>query len=49
MMLNNASIPRGGVIVSVGSTEGFGYQPLVSAGGTATVSVAGYYFSNQYW
>ena len=39
--VNNASIPRGGVIVSVGSIEGFGYQPLVSAGGTATVSVAG--------
>jgi len=38
---NNASIPIGGVIVSVGSTEGFGYQPLVSAGGTAIVSVAG--------
>jgi len=39
--INNASIPRGGIIVSVGSTEGFGYQPLVSAGGTATVSAAG--------
>ena len=39
--VNNASIPRGGVIVSVGSIEGFGYQPLVSAGGTATVSIAG--------
>ena len=39
--VNNASIPRGGIIVSVGSTGGFGYQPLVSAGGTATVSVAG--------
>ena len=39
--INNASIPRGGIIVSVGSSEGFGYQPLVSAGGTATVSVAG--------
>jgi hypothetical protein len=39
--VNNASIPRGGVIISVGSTEGFGYQPLVSAGGTVTVSVAG--------
>jgi len=38
---NNASIPRGGIIVSVGSTEGFGYQPLVSAGGTAIVSIAG--------
>ena len=31
----------GGVIVSVGSTEGFGYQPLVAAGGTAAVSIAG--------
>jgi hypothetical protein len=39
--VNNASIPRGGIIVSVGSTEGFGYQPLISAGGTAIVSVAG--------
>lgn len=39
--VNTASIPRGGVIISVGSTQGFGYQPLVSAGGTALVSVAG--------
>ena len=39
--INAGSIPRGGIIVSVGSTEGFGYQPLVSAGGTAIVSVAG--------
>jgi hypothetical protein len=39
--VNTASIPRGGIIVSVGSSEGFGYQPLVSAGGTATVSIAG--------
>ena len=38
---NNASLPVGGVIVSVGSTNGFGYQPLVAAGGTATVSAAG--------
>jgi hypothetical protein len=38
---NNASIPKGGIIVSVGSTKGIGYQPLVSAGGTAIVSVAG--------
>ena len=38
---NNASIPRGGIIVSVGSTTGFGYQPLVSAGGTAIVSISG--------
>ena len=39
--VNTASIPRGGIIVSVGSTEGFGYQPLVSAGGTAIVSGLG--------
>jgi hypothetical protein len=39
--VNTASIPAGGIIVSVGSTEGFGYQPLVSAGGTAVVSIAG--------
>ncbi len=38
---NNASVPRGGIIVSVGSSNGFGYQPLVSAGGTAIVSIAG--------
>ena len=38
---NNASVPRGGIIVSVGSSGGFGYQPLVSAGGTAVVSTAG--------
>jgi hypothetical protein len=38
---NNANIPVGGVIVSVGSVEGFGYQPLVGAGGTAIVSAAG--------
>ena len=38
---NNANIPVGGVIVSVGSTAGFGYQPLISAGGTVTVSSAG--------
>ena len=39
--INTISIPYGGVIVSVGSTDGFGYQPLVSAGGTAIVSIAG--------
>ena len=38
---NNANIPVGGLIVSVGSTSGLGYQPLVSAGGTAVVSTAG--------
>jgi hypothetical protein len=36
-----SSFPRGGMIVSVGSIEGFGYQPLVSAGGTAIISVGG--------
>jgi len=36
-----SSYPVGGVILSVGSTEGLGYQPLVAAGGTATVSTAG--------
>ena len=39
--VNVSTLPRGGIIVSVGSTEGFGYQPLVSAGATVTVSVAG--------
>jgi hypothetical protein len=39
--VNTASIPRGGIIISVASTEGFGYQPLVSAGGTAIVSGLG--------
>ncbi len=39
--VNTAGIPRGGIIVSVGSTQGFGYQPLISAGGTAIVSSAG--------
>jgi len=39
--INTASVPYGGVIVSVDSTDGFGYQPLVSAGGTAIVSIAG--------
>lgn len=33
-----SSFPRGGMIVSVYSTEGFGYHPLVSAGGTAVIS-----------
>ena len=36
-----SSFPVGGIIISVGSTEGFGYQPLVSAGGTAIVSGLG--------
>ncbi|MGA1048832.1 MAG: hypothetical protein ACO3UU_12560, partial [Minisyncoccia bacterium] len=39
--VNTASIPRGGIILSIGSSQGFGYQPLVSAGGTAIVSFSG--------
>ena len=39
--VNTTSLPRGGVILSIASTSGFGYQPLVSAGGTAVVSSAG--------
>jgi hypothetical protein len=35
------SSPVGGEIVSVDSTKGLGYQPLVAAGGTAIVSSAG--------
>ena len=38
---NTATIPVGGLIVSIGSSKGFGYQPLVAAGGTVTVSIAG--------
>ena len=38
---NRSSLPVGGRFISVGSTEGFGYQPLVSAGGTAVISAAG--------
>jgi len=39
--INTKNITRGGIIVSLASTGGFGYQPLVAAGGTAIVSVAG--------
>ena len=38
---NNASVPRGGIPISIGSSNGLGYQPLVSAGGTAIVSISG--------
>ena len=38
---NITNLPLGGVILSVGSTEGTGYQPLVAAGGTAVVSAGG--------
>jgi len=36
-----SSYPKGGIIVSVASAEGLGYQALVSAGGTAVVSGVG--------
>jgi hypothetical protein len=39
--VNNTSLPRGGSIVSVATSEGFGYQARVSAGATATVSGLG--------
>ena len=39
--VNISTLPIGGVILSLGSTEGHGYQPLVAAGGTAVVSSAG--------
>jgi hypothetical protein len=36
-----SSFPKGGIIVSVGSDAGLGYQPLISAGGTAIISGLG--------
>jgi hypothetical protein len=36
--VNTANIPVGGVLVSLGSSAGSGYQPLVSAGGTVSIS-----------
>ena len=39
--VNVSDYPVGGVIVSVGSIEGLGYQPLVAAGGSVVVSTAG--------
>ena len=38
---NKTDLPLGGLIISVASTEGFGYQPLVSAGATVTVGPNG--------
>ena len=38
---NTSGLPLGGVLLSLGSTEGFGYQPLVSAGATAKVTNVG--------
>jgi hypothetical protein len=39
--VNRTEFPVGGLIVNIGSTEGFGYQPLVAAGGTAIISGLG--------
>ena len=39
--INVNNVPKGGVIVSVASKDGYGFQPLVGAGGTALVSAAG--------
>jgi hypothetical protein len=36
--VNTSNVPLGGMIVSVASTAGLGYQPLVAAGGTAIIS-----------
>ena len=38
---NKTHYPLGGVIVSVGSSAGFGYQPLIGAGGSAIVATSG--------
>jgi len=34
---NKSDVPRGGTIISLGSTNGLGYQPLIQAGATCTV------------
>ena len=39
--VNTGNIPKGGVIVSVAGSTSYGYQPLVSAGGTAIISGLG--------
>jgi hypothetical protein len=38
---NRATIPRGGTIISVASTPGLGFQPLISAGASCFVSAGG--------
>jgi hypothetical protein len=38
---NTSGVPRGGIIVSIESSNSFGLQPLVSAGGTAIISTSG--------
>ena len=39
--VNTATVPTGGIIISVGSSEGLGYQPLVGAGATIGFSASG--------
>jgi len=39
--VNQNQIPRGGIIVSLGSTEGIGYAPLAGAAVTAVVGAGG--------
>ena len=39
--INVPNLPIGGVIVNIGSTTGLAYQPLVAAGGTASISALG--------
>jgi hypothetical protein len=36
--VRTGTVPVGGVLASLGSSQGFGYQPLVQAGGTAIIS-----------
>ena len=36
--VRTGTVPVGGVLAAVGSSQGFGYQPLVQAGGTAIIS-----------
>ena len=39
--INTGTVPVGGTLVSVGSSDGYGYQPLIGAGGTAIISGLG--------
>jgi hypothetical protein len=36
--VRTGTVPVGGILASLGSSQGFGYQPLVQAGGTAIIS-----------
>ena len=45
--VNTSDLPVNGVIVTIGSTNGLGYQPCVSAGGTAVVTFA-YFNTDNY-